>query len=151
MFFVTIISCLLPFISGKLLKNPKNIKDFEILEVCFPAKWRLKFLNFLRQAQPRCAYLVGEDGEGEGRGGEGNGGEGEGRGEKEGRGEGMGCFYLGPPTSKCVATALFSVLHRMRTDVQYQIIQYVSFCLCFSDYFNFCLCFLQTPREIEHL
>ena len=25
---------------------------------------------------------------------------------EEGRGEGMGCFYLGPPTSKCVATAL---------------------------------------------
>ena len=35
MFFVTIISCLLPFISGKLLKNPKNIKDFKILDVCF--------------------------------------------------------------------------------------------------------------------
>ena len=45
----------------------------------------------------------GEGRGGKGKGREGKGGEGEG---EEGRGEGMGCFYLGPPTSKCVATAL---------------------------------------------
>ena len=100
--FLTIISCLLPFISGKLLKNPKNIKDFEILEVCFPAMWRQKFKNFLRQAQPKCAYLVGEEGR-----------EGRGR-EEKGRGRRDGMFLFGPPTSKCVATALYkkkSVYH----------------------------------------
>ena len=62
MFFVTIISCLLPFISGKLLKNPKNIKDFEILEVCFPAMWRLKFLKNFKKGEE------GREGEGKGRG-----------------------------------------------------------------------------------
>ena len=102
MFFVTIISCLLPFISGKLLKSPKNIKDFEILEVCFPAMWRLKFKNFLRQAQPRCAYLVGEEGregegkEGEGKGREEKGREEKGRGKKEGE-KGWGVSIWAPP------------------------------------------------------
>ena len=68
----------------KIIKKSKEYQYFEILEVYFPAMWRLKFKNFLRQAQPRCAYLVGKGGEGKGR-------------EEKGRGEGMGCFYLPPP------------------------------------------------------
>ena len=89
MFFVTIISCLLHFISGKLLKNPKNIKDFEILEV-FSGHVEIIILKF-SPASATKLRLPGRGGR-EGRGAEGRGGEGE-----EGRGEGMGCFYLPPP------------------------------------------------------
>ena len=69
----------------------------------------------IKKFSPASATKVRLPGRGgrEGRGGEGRGGKGKGREGKggegegeEGRGEGMGCFYLGPPTSKCVATAL---------------------------------------------
>ena len=75
-----------------------------------------KILKF-SPARATKVRLPGRGGR-EGRGGEGRAGKGKGRegrrrgGEgEEGRGEGMGCFYLGPPSSKCVATALGSHGH----------------------------------------
>ena len=71
MFFVTNISCLLPFISGKLLKNPKNIKDFEIRESVFSGHVEIIILKY----SPASATKVRLPGKGgrEGRGGEGKG------------------------------------------------------------------------------
>ena len=98
MFFVTIISCLLPFISGKLLKNPKNIKDFEILSV-FSGHVEIIILKF-SPASATKVRLPGRGGrEGKGREGRGKGGEGEGRGRGGGRRKGRrdGVFLFGPP------------------------------------------------------
>ena len=56
-----------------------------------------------------------EEREGEGEEGEGKGGEGEGRGKKEGE-KGWG-VSIWPPTSKCVATALYDNTYSARVQV----------------------------------
>ena len=87
----------------KIIKKSKEYQRFWDPGSVFSGHVETKILKFSPVSAPWLHLGRG------GRGGEGRGEEGKGREGEEGRGEGMGCSYLGPPTSKCVATALRNI------------------------------------------